>query len=125
MGVESFHHSSGEGRVELGYGGGRSGGDVASVTGNSGLPACSPGVMNMDRRGAGVLLAFLVCSQTTNAHDFWLQPQDFWMSPDTPISLTLQVGHGPFRQRSPIPLRRITRFVALEPTGSRLELKNS
>jgi len=78
----------------------------------------------MDRRGAGVLLAFLVCSQTTNAHDFWLQPQDFWMSPDTPISLTLQVGHGPFRQRSPIPLRRITRFVAIEPTGSQLELKN-
>src|SRR5258708_2541262 len=31
--------------------------------------------------------------------------------------MTLQVGHGPFRQRSPIPVRRITRFQAVSPSG--------
>jgi hypothetical protein len=36
--------------------------------------------------------------------------------------LTLQVGHGPFRQRSPIPARRITRFQAIAPEGAVVEL---
>src|SRR5258707_2128554 len=36
--------------------------------------------------------------------------------------MTLQVGHGPFRQRSPIPLRRITRFQAIAPNGMAVDL---
>src|SRR4029077_4362893 len=37
--------------------------------------------------------------------------------------MTLQVGHGPFRQRSPIPARRITRFQAIAPKGEVLDLR--
>lgn len=39
--------------------------------------------------------------------------------------LTLQVGHGPYRQRSPIPLNRITRFDAIAPSGAIIELRSS
>lgn len=56
------------------------------------------------------------------AHDFWLQPSQYWISSDALTPLTLQVGHGPFRQRSPIPARRITRFQAIGPNGSVVDL---
>jgi len=36
--------------------------------------------------------------------------------------MTLQVGHGSFRQRSPIPARRITRFQAIGPEGAVVDL---
>jgi hypothetical protein len=39
--------------------------------------------------------------------------------------MTLQVGHGPFRQRSPIPLSRITRFEAIAPDGAMIDLRNN
>ncbi len=58
------------------------------------------------------------------AHDFWLEPDDYWVDPDVLISMTLQVGHGPFRQRSPIPARRITRFQALAPDGTPIDLRD-
>lgn len=58
------------------------------------------------------------------AHDFWVQPTDFWVPPDTVTPMTLQVGHGPYRQRSPIAATRITRFDALGPDGSVLDLRN-
>jgi uncharacterized GH25 family protein len=35
------------------------------------------------------------------------------------------VGHGPFRQRSPIPLSRITRFEAIAPNGTVIDLRDS
>jgi uncharacterized GH25 family protein len=41
------------------------------------------------------------------------------------MPLTLQVGHGPFRQRSPIPLNRITRFEAIAPNGTVIDLRGS
>jgi uncharacterized GH25 family protein len=71
-----------------------------------------------------LLLGLLVCSRASliEAHDFWLQPSEYWIDPDTLDSMTLQVGHGPFRQRSPIPLRRITRFQAIGPNGVAVEL---
>ena len=36
--------------------------------------------------------------------------------------MSLQVGHGPFRQRSPIPASRITRFEAMGPGGTIVDL---
>lgn len=57
------------------------------------------------------------------AHDFWIQPTDFWVPPDTMTPMTLQVGHGPYRQRSPIAAARITRFEAIGPGGSVLDLR--
>jgi len=59
------------------------------------------------------------------AHDFWLQPMDYWTTPDANSSFTLQVGHGPFRQRSPIPARRITRFDVIGPGGAHVDLRES
>lgn len=70
------------------------------------------------------LLLCMGCSGVCAAHDFWLQPHDFWVQPDVPTPITLQVGHGPFRQRSPIPAGRITRFEAITPNGARLDLRN-
>jgi uncharacterized GH25 family protein len=70
------------------------------------------------------LLGMLLCCHTSQltAHDFWLQPGEYWISPESLTPLTLQVGHGPFRQRSPIPARRITRFQAISPEGAAIDL---
>ena len=70
------------------------------------------------------LLLSIACCELCAAHDFWVQPHDFWVQPADPTPLTLQVGHGPYRQRSPIPLGRITRFEAITPEGTRLDLRN-
>jgi hypothetical protein len=37
------------------------------------------------------------------------RPNAYWLRPQVVTPLTLQVGHGSFRQRSPIPLSRIMR----------------
>jgi len=76
------------------------------------------------QRRFALLLGLLVCSRASfiEAHDFWLQPSEYWINSDTLDSMTLQVGHGPFRQRSPIPARRITRFQAISPSGVALDL---
>jgi len=57
------------------------------------------------------------------AHDFWVQPDRYQIGPGTLTPLTLQVGHGPYRQRSPIPLRRIERFVAIDANGKTIDLR--
>jgi uncharacterized GH25 family protein len=57
------------------------------------------------------------------AHDFWVQPGAYWVQPGALTAVTLQVGHGPSRQRSPIPPRRITRFQAIGPNGAAVDLR--
>ncbi len=71
-----------------------------------------------------VLFGLFVCSRTAqvSAHDFWLQPSEYWITPDALTPMTLQVGHGPFRQRSPIAPRRITRFQAIAPLGAVIDM---
>lgn len=69
-----------------------------------------------------LLLWLLCCTESAAAHDFWLQPEQFWVGPQALTSLTLQVGHGPDRQRSPIASRRITRFEAIAPNGTAMDL---
>ncbi|MGH8079494.1 MAG: DUF4198 domain-containing protein [Lysobacter sp.] len=59
-----------------------------------------------------------------SAHDFWIQPQSYRPRPDAPTPLTLQVGHGPDRQRSAIGLRRILRFAASSADGRRIDLRD-
>jgi uncharacterized GH25 family protein len=74
------------------------------------------------------LLALLGCVSpvsATLAHDFWVEPREFWLAPDSVGSMTLQVGHGPSRQRSPIPRRRITRFAAVAPDGTLIDLRGN
>jgi uncharacterized GH25 family protein len=76
-------------------------------------------------RRAALLVGLLMCSAApfAGAHDFWLQPGEYWVSPGALSPMTLQVGHGPFRQRSPIPARRITRFQAIAPNAEMIDLR--
>lgn len=74
------------------------------------------------------LFAFLLGltgASSVSAHDFWVQPGEYWLRPYAVTPLTLQLGHGPFRQRSPIPLRRITRFEAIAPDGAAIDLRGN
>jgi uncharacterized GH25 family protein len=71
------------------------------------------------------LLMGLTYGVLAGAHDFWVQPAEYWLQPQVASSVTLQVGHGPFRQRSPIPLKRITRFEAIGPDGIATDLRSA
>jgi uncharacterized GH25 family protein len=72
------------------------------------------------------LSLFLVATATAaGAHDFWLQPTKWQVDPGEPVAVTLQVGHGAARQRSPIPARRILRFDARSADGRRIDLTPS
>src|SRR4051812_32138970 len=79
----------------------------------------------MNRCRAAWMVGLLMCVRASlvSAHDFWLEPQQYWVASDALTSLTLRVGHGPLRQRSPIPARRITRFQAQTPEGALLDLR--
>jgi uncharacterized GH25 family protein len=81
----------------------------------------------LDRaRGADALFACLLAlfAASAMAHDFWIQPNDYWLNPLSAVAFTLQVGHGPFRQRSPIPVGRVARFEAISMDGSRIDLRD-
>jgi uncharacterized GH25 family protein len=71
------------------------------------------------------LLAGICGTSACQAHDFWVQPNDYWLPPDAMMPMTLQVGHGPFRQRSPIQLSRIARFAAISPDGTPIDLRGN
>jgi uncharacterized GH25 family protein len=73
-------------------------------------------------RFAALLMA-LMYGVSAGAHDFWVQPAEYWLRPEVASSVTLQVGHGQFRQRSPIPINRITRFEAIRPDGVAIDLR--
>jgi uncharacterized GH25 family protein len=70
-------------------------------------------------------LTLLSAAGAAGAHDFWIQPARFWLAPGAASPMTLQVGHGPDRQRSALPLRRITRFEAATPAGQTLDLRGA
>lgn len=76
------------------------------------------------RSAALLLLLGLCCSRDGAAHEFWVQPDEFWLAPSATLSLTLQIGDGVSRQRSPIPPHRITRFEAIGPTGAALDIRS-
>ena len=71
------------------------------------------------------LLMGLTYGVSAGAHDFWVQPADYWLKPQVASSVTFQVGHGPFQQRSPIPISRITRFEAFGPDGTATDLRGA
>ncbi len=79
----------------------------------------------MNRRSVTLLLGLFVWSRAplASAHDFWLAPSGYWIDSDALTQMTLQVGHGPARQRSPIPARRIRRFQATGPDGASFDLR--
>src|ERR1700710_1469313 len=81
----------------------------------------------MIRRAVPLLLALVLGCHAASvlAHDFWLQPADYWTGPNVDIPLQLEVGHGPFRQRSPIRASRIARFEAVTPGGAVVDLRGA
>ncbi len=68
-------------------------------------------------------LAAALAAGPAAAHDFWIQPKQFHVAPAAATPMTLQVGHGPQRQRSPIPAGRILRFAAIGPDGAATDLR--
>lgn len=72
------------------------------------------------RLACALLLLATACH--AQAHDFWVQPQAFKVTPSQLVPFTLQVGHGPYRQRSPIPASRIVRFQAFGPSNGSADL---
>src|SRR5262249_3731147 len=79
-------------------------------------------------RSSARRLSLLACllgfhhASWVGAHDFWVQPREYWLSSSTQAAVTLLVGHGRERQRSPIDQKRILRFDAIAPTGMRIDL---
>lgn len=81
----------------------------------------NPIILN-SARACALLLAG---TGAARAHDFWVQPVNYQVAADELLPITLQVGHGPFRQRSPLPVRRITRFAAIAPNAQSIDLRSS
>lgn len=84
--------------------------------------------MAMSESGLRAVLAALAMTcigmHSARGHDFWVQPAGYWVRPGIELPYTLQVGHGPFRQRSLIPLSRILRFEAIGPGRSGANLRS-
>ena len=51
------------------------------------------------------------------AHDFWIQPSAFWVAPQSVMPVSLQVGHGPNRQRWDADPGRVTAFYSVGTFG--------
>ncbi len=68
--------------------------------------------------GVGVSALALFAVWPVFAHDFWIQPQRFSLSPGAPTSVSLFVGHGPDRQLWDADIRRITRLTSIGPKGA-------
>lgn len=66
--------------------------------------------------------AILLAATPASAHDFWIEPASWNASSRHSMELSLQVGHGKDRQRSPIRASRLTRFDAVHADGSTTSL---
>lgn len=70
------------------------------------------------RRLALVIAAVLITDPAI-AHDFWVQPREFAADVNVPIPLTIEVGHGPARQRWSAAIDRIATFAAVGSGGTK------
>ncbi len=68
-------------------------------------------------RKLALLIVASASAATVAAHDFWVQPQSFAAAVDSPVPVTIEVGHGTLRQRWSAALDRIAKFAAVGPTG--------
>ena len=82
--------------------------------------------ITLNKANKAVVLTLALCgTAVVQAHDFWVEPVSYVTAADVPIPVMLQVGHGPYRQRSPLPLRRIMRFSAIAPDATSADLRGS
>jgi uncharacterized GH25 family protein len=84
---------------------------------------CSSRACFAEPLNAALALMLASCTPQAHAHDFWLQPRAFRIDANATTPFTLQVGHGPFRQRSPIPMRRIERLDVAGVDGSLRDIR--
>jgi uncharacterized GH25 family protein len=77
----------------------------------------------MSRAASVGLLIGICCARHASAHEFWVQPNAFWLPPPASLSVSLQVGDSRSRQQSPIPPQRITRLEAIGPTGDSVDMR--
>jgi uncharacterized GH25 family protein len=101
---------------------------MVSIAMTPSIPSCSflswRNDMSISKHTRFALLASISLFTSAEAHDFWLQPGKFWLSPQESVPLTLQVGHGTDRQASKISPKRVTRFEAVAPDGTVLDLRS-
>lgn len=70
-------------------------------------------------RWLALIIVTVLSVDDAAAHDFWLQPREFAAPVDTPVVMTIEVGHGTARQRWAAPLDRVKAFTAVGPEGTR------
>ena len=63
-------------------------------------------------------LCLFAMAGSVAAHDFWVQPHGFHLPVGAATSMTIEVGHGPFRSRWSGNLDRVVAFRSIGPTGS-------
>jgi uncharacterized GH25 family protein len=69
-------------------------------------------------------ICLLAAARPVFAHDFWLQPRFYSLPVNGATTLSIQVGHGPLRQPSPLTLDRITLLRSIGPRGA-VDLKST
>ncbi len=62
-------------------------------------------------------IVMLISASPAFAHDFWLQPLNFNLAPKTSTSMTIEVGHGPFRSRWAGATDRVVLLRSYGPNG--------
>ncbi len=65
------------------------------------------------------MIATILSPEAATAHDFWIQPRDFAADVNTAIPLTIEVGHGPFRQRWSAAIDRVATFSTVGSAGTK------
>ena len=63
----------------------------------------------------GACLAATALGGSAAAHDFWIQPLNFWIAPNTSVMTSLQVGHGEARERWNADVSRVIVFRSIGP----------
>lgn len=70
-------------------------------------------------RSLPFVIAALLGADAATAHDFWVQPRDFAVGVNVADPMTIEVGHGPARQRWSAAIDRIATFAAVGSAGTR------
>lgn len=63
------------------------------------------------------ILALAALAEPVDAHDFWLQPQRFWITPGAAIPIAIFVGHGVNRAPWGVKSDRVLMLRAIGPRG--------
>ena len=70
-------------------------------------------------RSLALTVATILSATTAAAHDFWVQPRDFAADVGVAVPMTIEVGHGPARQRWSAAIDRIATFEAVGSSGTK------